>query len=214
MATHVGIVLFPDAEELDWAGPYEVFGMAAALLGERELQSEPITDAEREAAALRVFTLAESCEPVRCRKGLRVLPEYAFADAPRLDVLVVPGGQGTRRQVDNPVLIDWLRKVGEGCQWVTSVCTGALLLHEAGFARGRRVTTHWAFIESLRARGDVEVVEGRRYVRDGSLVTSAGVSAGTDMALWLVGQLRTPDFARAVQRAMEYDPAPPYTARV
>ena len=214
MATHVGIVLFPDAEELDWAGPYEVFGMAAALLGERELQSEPITDAEREAAALRVFTLAESCEPVRCRKGLRVLPEYAFADAPRLDVLVVPGGQGTRRQVDNPVLIDWLRKVGEGCQWVTSVCTGALLLHEAGFARGRRVTTHWAFIESLRARGDVEVVEGRRYVRDGSLVTSAGVSAGTDMALWLVGQLRTPDFARAVQRAMEYDPAPPYTAHV
>jgi len=116
--------------------------------------------------------------------------------------------------VANPVLIDWLRKVGEQCVWVTSVCTGALLLHEAGFAKGKRVTTHWAFCQQLRARGEVEVLENRRYVRDGNLVTAAGVSAGTDMALWLVGQLRSPDFARIVQRAMEYDPAPPYTAEV
>jgi len=214
MATNIGIVLFPDAEELDWAGPYEVFGMAAALAGERELQNDPISDAEREAAELRVFTVAQTKEPVRCRKGLRVLPEYDFGDAPALDVLLVPGGQGTRVEVENPVLIDWLRKAGEGCTWVTSVCTGALLLHEAGFARGKRVTTHWAFCQGLRDRGDVEVLDGRRYVRDGRLLTAAGVSAGTDMALWLVGQLRTPDFARIVQRAMEYDPAPPYTAEV
>lgn len=214
MATNIGIVLFPDAEELDWAGPYEVFGMAAALLDERELANTPISDAEREAAELRVFTVAQTKEPVRCRKGLRVLPEYDFADAPPLDVLCVPGGQGTRVEVENPVLIDWLRKAGARCQWVTSVCTGALLLHEAGFARGKRVTTHWAFVEQLRARGDVEVLERRRYVRDGNLLTAAGVSAGTDMALWLVGQLRTPDFARIVQRAMEYDPAPPYGAEV
>ncbi|MBW2316246.1 MAG: DJ-1/PfpI family protein [Deltaproteobacteria bacterium] len=214
MATNIGIVLFPDAEELDWAGPFEVFGMAAALLGDRELQNQPISDAEREAAELRVFTVAQTHEPVRCRKGLTVVPEYDFSDAPALDVVCVPGGQGTRTEVDNPVLIDWLRKVGADCLWVTSVCTGALLLHEAGFAKGKRVTTHWAFTQALRERGDVEVLEQRRYVRDGNLLTAAGVSAGTDMALWLVGQLRTPDFARMVQRAMEYDPAPPYTAEV
>jgi len=131
-----------------------------------------------------------------------------------MDVVLVPGGQGTRREVDNPVLIEWLRKVGANCQWVTSVCTGALLLHEAGFARGKRVTTHWAFIETLAKRGDVTVLEKRRYVRDGNLVTSAGVSAGTDMALWLVGQWHGPDTARLVQRGIEYDPAPPYTAEV
>jgi len=212
MATNIGIVLFPDAEELDWAGPWEVFGMAAALLGDRELADGPISDAERAAAELRVFTIAQTHAPVRCRKGLTVVPEYDFSDAPALDVILVPGGQGTRREVENPVMIDWLRKAGGPCQWVTSVCTGALLLYEAGFARGRRVTTHWAFCQSLRERGDVEVLEGRRYVRDGNLLTAAGVSAGTDMALWLVGQLRTPDFARMVQRAMEYDPAPPYAA--
>jgi transcriptional regulator GlxA family with amidase domain len=214
MSTTIGILLFPDAEELDWAGPYEVFGMAAALLGEQELKSAPISDDERRRSELRVTTIAQTRDPVRCRKGLRVLPEHDFGDAPPLDVVLVPGGQGTRREVDNPVLIDWLRKTGERCRWVTSVCTGALLLHEAGFARGKRVTTHWAFVEQLRARGNVEVLERRRYVRDGNLVTSAGVSAGTDMALWLVGQIVSPDFARIVQRAMEYDPAPPYTAEV
>jgi transcriptional regulator GlxA family with amidase domain len=214
MSTTIGILLFPDAEELDWAGPYEVFGMAAALLGARELKREPVTDEERRACELVVTTIAQTKDPVRCRKGLRVLPEHDFTDAPPLDVVLVPGGQGTRSEVDNPVLIDWLRKVGERCRWVTSVCTGTLLLHEAGFARGKRVTTHWAFVEQLRSRGSVEVLERRRYVRDGNLVTSAGVSAGTDMALWLVGQIVSPDFARIVQRAMEYDPAPPYTAEV
>jgi transcriptional regulator GlxA family with amidase domain len=127
-------------------------------------------------------------------------------------VLLVPGGQGTRREVSNPNVIEWVRKVGERCQWVTSVCTGALLLHEAGFAKGKRVTTHWAFVEQLRARGDVTVLDGPRYVRDGNLVTAAGVSAGIDMALWLVGQLHSPEVARRVQRYIQYDPSPPYAA--
>jgi transcriptional regulator GlxA family with amidase domain len=94
------------------------------------------------------------------------------------------------------------------------VCTGSLLLHEAGPARGKRVTTHWSYIEPLRERGDIEVLDGPRYVRDGNLVTSAGVSAGIDMALWLVGQLFDIERARAVQRMMQYDPAPPYAADV
>jgi transcriptional regulator GlxA family with amidase domain len=110
------------------------------------------------------------------------------------------------------VLIDWLRKVGAQATWVTSVCTGALLLHEAGFARGKRVTTHWAFVPQLRERGDVTVLDGPRYVRDGNLVTAAGVSAGIDMALWLVGQLHDPETARKVQRYIQYEPAPPYAA--
>ena len=146
--------------------------------------------------------------------ALRVLPGVDCATAPPLDVVLVPGGQGTRREVSNPTLIGWLREVGQRCQWITSVCTGALLLHEAGFAKGRRVTTHWAFVETLRQRGDVTVLENRRYVRDGNLVTAAGVSAGIDMALWLVGQIYGIDVARKVQRGIEYDPAPPYAAEV
>lgn len=199
MGITTGMLIFDEAEELDFVGPWEVF-TAAAKMGEGNGD--------------RVVTIAEHAGPIRCNKGLRVLPDATFADAPPLDVVLVPGGQGTRREVDNPVLIEWLRGAGARCTWVTSVCTGALLLHEAGFARGRRVTTHWAFVETLRARGDVTVLERTRYVRDGNVVTSAGVSAGIDMALWLIGQIRGEDFARNVQRYIEYDPAPPYAASV
>ncbi len=196
-AVTIGILLFDDVEELDFAGPYEVFGSLAKACG-----------------CGRVVTIAEKEGPVRGACGLRVLPDHTFADAPELDVLLVPGGQGTRREVANPALIDWIRKVGAGCEWITSVCTGALLLHEAGLARGKRVTTFFGFVDDLRARGDVTVLDGPRFVRDGNLVTSAGVSAGIDMALWLVGQIHTPDVARRVQRGIQYDPAPPYAAEV
>ncbi|MAE94982.1 MAG: thiamine biosynthesis protein ThiJ [Deltaproteobacteria bacterium] len=193
----IGILIFDDVEELDFVGPFEVFGGLCKATGRG-----------------RVVTLAEGPGPVTCTNGLRVLPDHGFDDAPQLDVLLVPGGQGTRREVDNPTVIEWIRKVGAQCEWVTSVCTGALLLHEAGFARGKRVTTFHGFVDDLRARGDVTVLDGPRYVRDGNLVTAAGVSAGIDMALWLVGQLHSPQVARRVQRGIQYDPAPPYTAEV
>ncbi len=192
----MGVLIFDDAEELDFVGPWEVF---ASLFS-----AEP--------ALGRIVTIAERAGTIRCAKGLRVIPDHALDDAPEVDVLLVPGGQGTRREVSNARLIEWIRKVGARCQWVTSVCTGALLLHEAGFARGRRVTTHWSFVEQLRARGDVTVLDGPRYVRDGNVVTAAGVSAGIDMALWLAGQLFSPEVARRIQRYIQYDPAPPYTA--
>lgn len=195
MAITTGILLFNDAEELDFVGPWEVFTVAA-MLNEGN----------------RVVTIAENADPVRCNKGLRVLPDHTFADAPPIDVVLVPGGQGTLREVDNPILMEWLRRAGARCTWVTSVCTGAQLLAEAGFATGKRVTTHWSFIEALRARGDVTVLEGTRYVRDGNVVTSAGVSAGIDMALWLVGQLHGVEMARLIQKGIEYNPAPPYAA--
>jgi transcriptional regulator GlxA family with amidase domain len=197
MPTTTGILLFDDVEELDFAGPWEVLKATTQHLFPED----------------RVVTIAPEQRPIRCAKGLRVLPDHCFADAPPLDVVLVPGGQGTRREVSNPVLIDWLRKTGASCRWVTSVCTGALLLHEAGFLRGRRCTTHWAFVETLRQRGgDTTVLDGVRYVRDGNVLTAAGVSAGIDMALWLVGQLYGADVARKVQRGIQYDPAPPYAA--
>ena len=198
MTNTIGILLFDDVEELDFVGPWEVFSATTQHLFPED----------------RVVTIAQELRPIRCAKGLRVLPDFDFANAPPLDVVLVPGGQGTRREVSNQTLIGWLREVGQNCQWVTSVCTGALLLHEAGFAKGRRVTTHWAFVETLRQRGDVTVLENRRYVRDGNVVTAAGVSAGIDMALWLVGQIYDIDVARKVQRGIEYEPAPPYTAEV
>ena len=197
MANTTGILIFDDFEELDAIGPWEVFGATKAVRPDD-----------------RVLSIAPTREPVRAAKGLRVIPDHSFADAPQLDVVLVPGGQGTRREVNNPVLIDWLRKTGAQCRWVTSVCTGALLLHEAGFAKGKRVTTHWGFIDQLQARGDVEVLKHIRYVRDGNVVTAAGISAGIDMALWLVGQIHGVEVARQAQRIMEYDPAPPYAAEV
>jgi transcriptional regulator GlxA family with amidase domain len=197
MANTTGILLFDDVEELDFAGPWEV-----------------LTGATHGHAEDRVVTVAQRAETIRCAKGLRVVPDHSFEDAPPLDVIVVPGGQGTRREVENPALIAWLRSTIEGCTWITSVCTGALLLHEAGALRGKRVTTHWNFVQTLRERGEVTVLERVRYVRDGRVVTAAGVSAGIDMALWLVGQIYSVEHARLVQRYIEYDPAPPYTAEV
>ena len=196
--TTIGILLFDGAEELDFVGPWEVFTMAAAS----------VPDA-------RVVTLAESSGPIRCAKGLRVLPDLELASAPDLDCILVPGGQGTRRELENRALLDWLAKAGARCRWVTSVCTGSLLLHASGLAKGRRITTHWACVEELRSRApDASVLDGVRYVRDGHVVTAAGVSAGIDMALWLVGQIWGVDRARQTQRLMQYDPAPPYQAEV
>ena len=190
-----GILLFDEAEELDFVGPLEVFGMARQE-GDR------------------VVTIAETAEPVRANLGLRVVPDHTIADAPPLDVLVVPGGFGTRREAENPVLLDWIKQAAANCTWVTSVCTGSMLLEASGVIHGRKVTTHWAMVDTFRERETVTVLDGRRYVRDGNVVTAAGVSAGIDMSLWVVGQLYSIDHARGVQRFMEYDPAPPYAAEV
>ena len=198
MARTIGILLFDGTEELDAIGPWEVFNVAAQA-----------------ASDLAVVTVSQTGATVTCAKGLRVIPDHSFATVPDLDVVLVPGGVGTRREVDNPALLDWIAGVAPSCTWVTSVCTGSMLLAAAGPARGKRITTHWAAVEEVRQRGEAgAVLTDLRYVRDGNVVSSAGVSAGIDMALWLVGQLCDPAVARAVQRRMEYDPAPPYTADV
>lgn len=192
MTKTIGIVLFPEAEELDFVGPYEVFGMLSKHF-DQEWQ---------------VVLAAETREPVLCAKGLRVLPDCTFDDCPPLDVLLVPGGFGTRTEVDNEKLMGFVRRAGASCAWVTSVCTGAFILERAGFLKGRRATTHWLALDQLREL-PVEVVE-QRFAVDGNMITAAGVSAGIDMALYLVGTLKDPETARNVQKAMEYYPEPPY----
>ncbi|MEW2433296.1 DJ-1/PfpI family protein [Streptomyces caniferus] len=194
--TAYGLLLFERVEELDFVGPWEVFTSSAMIRAQGDT----------------TVLIAERRDPVRCNKGMRVLPDHTFDDHPPLDVLLVPGGNGTRTEVTNPVLIEWIRQASAQVAWTTSVCTGALLLHEAGAARGRRVATHHAFEDILQARGNITVVPDARYVVDGELVTSQGVSAGIDMALWLVGQLHGRDHARAVRRYIQYEPAPPYLA--
>jgi len=194
--TTYGLLIFDDAEELDFAGPWEVFTASSML---------------RDQADTAVL-IAERAAPVRCAKGMRVLPDHTLTDHPALDVILVPGGQGTRREVANPAITGWIRDAAATASWTTSVCTGSLLLHAAGPARGRRVATHYLFEDALEARGDITVVRDARYVVDGNVVTSQGVSAGIDMALWLVGRIHGRDHARRVRRHIQYEPAPPYLA--
>ena len=194
--TCYGLLIFDGAEELDFTGPWEVFTTSRMLRDDADT----------------VVLLAERPGPVHCNKGMRVLPDHTIDDHPPLDVLLVPGGNGTRREVSNPAITGWIRKASADAAWVTSDCTGALLLHEAGPARSGRVATHHAFEDTLQDRGDITVVRDARYVVDGNLVTSQGVSAGIDMARWLVGQLHGRDHARMVRRYIQYDPAPPYLA--
>jgi transcriptional regulator GlxA family with amidase domain len=191
MPSTIAILLFDGVEEMDFAGPWEVFTAAVeGMPGER------------------VVTVAERVAPVRCEKGLRVIPDCSYADAPAIDVVLVPGGSGARREISNPATVGWLRATAARCTWVTSVCTGAFLLVGAGLARGRRVTTHHDFLEQLRAIAGTEVVEGVRFVRDGNLVTAAGVMSGIEMSLWLVGQLYGVEALRRTRSYIAYDHPP------
>ncbi len=192
MSFNIAFVLFPDFEELDFVGPFEVLAATA-----KHIDKE-----------WRPFTVAQE-RMVRSTNGLNIQADYTFADAPKADLVLVPGGEGTRTEVDNAELISYIKSACESAEYITSVCTGAFLLHKAGFLSGKRATTHWSQLDDLRALGDVTVEEDR-WVHDGNVITAAGVSAGIDMALYLLGVLKSPEIARAVQRGIEYDPAPPY----
>ncbi|MDO9460120.1 MAG: DJ-1/PfpI family protein [Alphaproteobacteria bacterium] len=204
MPSTIGILIFDDAEELDFVGPWEVFTASNEVRGHLK-DATPLDH---------VLMVSQNGGTIKCAKGMRVIADHSFADCPPIDVLLIPGGQGTRREVDNPVILEWIAETAAKCAWVTSVCTGSLLLTEAGPAAGKRVTTHWGFVDQLTARNKATVLKNVRYVRDGNVVTAAGVSAGIDMALWLTGQMHGVAHARATQRLMEYDPAPPYAADV
>jgi transcriptional regulator GlxA family with amidase domain len=191
-ALAVGILIFDDVEVLDFCGPFEVFSVAARI-------------AEGEPPAFTVFTAAERADLVAARGGLRVRPDYTLADHPPIDLLVVPGGWGTRREVNNTDLIAWIARVAAGSRLTTSVCTGAFLLAKAGLLEGRAATTHWQSLDRLAASyPDIEVRRETRWVDEGAVVTSAGISAGIDMSLHIVERLLGRERAEATARHMEY----------
>ncbi len=193
MGFNIAFILFPDFEELDFVGPYEVLAMASKYID----------------TSWRAYSVAET-PTVRAFHGLTVVVDHTFADAPKPDLICVPGGFGTRPGMEHAPLLDYIRRTGSGAEYVTSVCTGALLLHKAGFLAGKRAPTHWGAKQELRdLGGGTEVVEAGRWVHDGNVITAAGVSAGIDMALYVVGMLKSPEDARKVQNFMEYHPAPP-----
>jgi transcriptional regulator GlxA family with amidase domain len=175
----VGILLFDDVEVLDFAGPFEVFSRTRLTPGVDSRRSE-------ETAPFEVFTVAARRDAVRTTGGLRVLPHFDFAGAPRADVLVIPGGFGTRALLEDPQTLDWIRRRAAEAQRVTSVCTGALLLAKAGLLAGRRATTHWGALDLLASLDPTLKVERERRVVEDGIVTSAGVAAGIDMALAVV----------------------------
>ena len=193
MARTVAFVLFEGAEELDFAGPWEVFTMVNAVAPD----------------SVECYITSEKGGTITCAKGMRVLADYAFADAPKADIVLIPGGFATRTEENNPVLLDFLRKMNAGSELTTSVCSGALVLEKAGLLEGKKATTHWIAIDDLKSRPGVEVLTQTRFVEDGKVITSAGVSAGIDMALHAVGRLWGPKVAAATQHAMEYYPDPP-----
>lgn len=191
----VGILLFDEVEVLDFAGPYEVFAVTALNRGQAD-EYKPFD----------VTMISETGQLVTARNGLMVIPDYSLNTAPSYDLLVIPGGIGTRREVDNAALLTWIRNRYEEVQWMTSVCTGAFLLAKAGLLDGKRATTHWASHERLRNEyPEVTVVEGVKFVGEGRIVTSAGISAGIHMAFHMVKRLLGTMVAEETARFMEYD---------
>ena len=195
--THVGIFLFDAVEVLDFAGPYEVFSRTRLTPGVEARRSE-------ESAPFKVFTVAQQPTTVVATGGLKVIPDFEIAAAPRIDLLVVPGGFGTRRLLDDAATITWIQNLAGQARWITSVCTGALLLARAGLLAGRRATTHWASLDLLGSLDNTITVErGSRYVNDG-VITSAGVAAGIDMALAVVELLHGKSVADETAHYMEF----------
>jgi putative intracellular protease/amidase len=186
----IAVVLFDRFTALDAVGPYETLG--------------------RLPGAETVF-VAEQAGPVRNESGtLALTADRALAEVARPDLVVVPGGPGQSAQMENPVLLDWLRAADATSAWTTSVCTGSLLLAAAGLLRGRRATSHWLALNELKRFGAEPT--GERVVTDGKYVTAAGVSSGIDMGLTLLGRIAGDEHAQAVQLMTEYDPQPPYDA--
>jgi transcriptional regulator GlxA family with amidase domain len=191
----IGIALFEDAEELDFAGPWEVLAAWS-----RQWPDDGVE----------VLTVADTLEPVTCAKGLRVLPHATWETAGHLDVLVYPGGMGTRPQLGNEEIRERVRALARDGTLMTSVCTGSLVYADAGLLDDRPATTHWAQLDLLRSLGrDIDVRADDRFVDDGAMITAAGVSAGIDMALHLVARLHSTERAREVRRYIQYDPDPP-----
>jgi transcriptional regulator GlxA family with amidase domain len=192
----LALLLFNDIEVLDFCGPYEVFTMASRLAVDDDPSLPP---------PFSIFTVAQDAGVITASGGLCVQPTYTFADHPQIDVLIVPGGLGTHKELGNARLIDWIATVAAADLVTTSVCTGALLLAQAGVLDGHQATTHWASVDRLAA--DYPAVAVRRDVRwvdDGQVVTSAGIAAGIDMSLHLVQRVAGRELASHTAHRMQY----------
>lgn len=185
-----GFLIFPQVEELDFVGPWEMVGMWGEHFGGPN---------ER-------LIVSQHGGSVRCAKNLQVVADHSFATCPRLDYLLVPGGQGTRQEVNNPELIQFVQQQAASCRQLLSVCTGAFILQAAGLLEDKKATTHWRSLDRLRQFENVTVVE-QRIVRDGNVWSAAGVSAGIDLTLALIADQAGQEVAGQVQLAVEYYPA-------
>jgi transcriptional regulator GlxA family with amidase domain len=199
----VGIVIFDEVEVLDFCGPYEVFSVTRLHEEKRREESSPFD----------VLLVAEHPGPVIATGKMKVIPHETFDSCPPLDILVVPGGWGTRKELSNPVMLNWLRARAVEVETLTSVCTGSMLLGFAGILNGLRATTHWRSLDWMRdSFPAVSVDYGKHFVEDGRVITSAGISAGIDMALRVVARYCGEEIARATAKHMEY-PYPDSNAR-
>jgi transcriptional regulator GlxA family with amidase domain len=191
----VGILVFPEVEVLDFCGPFEVFSVTRLDEDRKREESSPYD----------VVLVAEEKETIVTTGGLKVIPDHTLDDCPPLDILVVPGGWGTRREMNNNRLIAWISETARQVTTLTSVCTGALLLGKAGLLDGKRATTHWRVLEEMRRWfPSVVVIDDQHVVEEGNVITSAGISAGIDMALRVVARHHGEAVARATDRHMEY----------
>lgn len=198
-----GILIFENVEVLDFCGPFEVFSVT-------RLNEEKRRD---ELSPFEVFLVAETKAPVVATGGMKILPDHDLESCPRLDILVVPGGRGTRREMNNARLVEWIAGRAKGVETLTSVCTGALLLGKAGLLDGKHATTHWRSLDWMQELfPKVTVEKGMHVVEDGALFTSAGISAGIDMALKVVTRYYGEAVAKATAKHMEY-PFPESNAR-
>jgi cyclohexyl-isocyanide hydratase len=189
MERQIGMLIFPRLTQLDMTGPYEV------------LARLPNT---------KVHLVAHTMAPVRTDRGMEIVPTVTFAECPPLDMIMVPGGPGQQDLMEDEVVLEFLRRQARSAKYITSVCTGSLVLGAAGLLKGRRATSHWAAIEHLKALGAIPVAE--KVVTDGNVITGAGVTSGIDFALKVASILEGEDVARQIQLQIEYDPAPPFNS--
>lgn len=192
-AWRVGILLFNEVEVLDFAGPFEVFSLAAIP----DRQEKPFV----------VATVSETGEWIRARTGLRVKPEYSFASAPAFDILIIPGGYGAEEiEIHNAPVLEWIKREQSKVFILASVCTGAFLLAKAGILDGKKATTHWLDIDRLAAEFPAVLVQRNvKYVDEGAVITAGGISAGITMSFYILKKLVGEEVALATARRMEYD---------
>jgi transcriptional regulator GlxA family with amidase domain len=191
----VGMLIFPNIELLDFCGPYEVFSTFHFDENKKTLEPSPFE----------IYLIAENGGMIKTRAGVQVAAEYTLDNHPPFDILVVPGGWGTRAEINNEKIINWIKKVAQNVELITAVCTGSMLLGKAGLLKGKHATTHWNSLPWMKEElPDTLVEDAYHIVEDGNVITSAGISAGIDMALKVVQKYYGDDVARSTARYMEY----------